>query len=93
VVALAVLVVAPAGGVFPRAQGDLARAAQNPAASMISLPFQPDSILGNGPDDDFQNVLKDDVIEPDNIRPGTRTSGCRSCCCSRRAEERAKRRP
>lgn len=69
-VVLAVLVVAPAGGVFARAQGDLARAAQNPAATMTSLPFQPDSIPRNGPDDDIQTVFKDDVIEPDDLPAG-----------------------
>jgi hypothetical protein len=38
--------------------GDLAKAAQNPVAAMISLPFQNNTLFGVGPDDDVANVLK-----------------------------------
>jgi hypothetical protein len=37
-------------------EGELARAAQNPVASMISLPFQNNMSFGVGPDDRVQNV-------------------------------------
>lgn len=41
--------------------GDLAEAAQNPIASMISLPFQNNTYFGIGPDNDTANAL---LIQP-----------------------------
>jgi hypothetical protein len=35
---------------------ELARAAQNPVANMISLPFQNNTNFGYGPDDDIEDV-------------------------------------
>lgn len=35
-------------------QGDLAKAAQNPVAAMISLPFQNNTLFGVGPDDSVE---------------------------------------
>ena len=37
---------------------ELARAAQNPIASMISLPFQNNTNLNIGPNDQTQNIIK-----------------------------------
>jgi hypothetical protein len=37
--------------------GELAKAAQNPVAAMISLPLQNNLLFGIGPDDDVANVL------------------------------------
>jgi hypothetical protein len=47
-----------------RAQDDLAKAAQNPVAAMISLPFQNNTTFGYGPDDDIQNVLNIQPVWP-----------------------------
>ena len=41
--------------------GDLAEAAQNPIASMISLPFQNNTYFDIGPDNDTANAL---LIQP-----------------------------
>jgi hypothetical protein len=38
-------------------QEELAKAAQNPVADLISLPFQNNTNFGYGPEDDIQNVL------------------------------------
>jgi hypothetical protein len=49
------------------AQGDsksLAQAAQNPLASMISLPFQNNTNFGYGPGDDTQNTLNIQPVWP-----------------------------
>jgi len=43
---------------------ELARAAQNPVADMISLPFQNNTNFGFGPDDDTQNVLNIQPVIP-----------------------------
>jgi hypothetical protein len=48
--AAALLPLAPAA--FAQESGDLAKAAQNPGAAMISLPFQNKTLFGVGPDDD-----------------------------------------
>ena len=48
-------------------QEELAKAAQNPVASMISLPFQNNSNFGWGPDDDTQNVLNIQPVWPINL--------------------------
>ena len=43
---------------------DLAKAAQNPVASMISLPFQNNTNFGVGPGDDTQNILNIQPVIP-----------------------------
>lgn len=58
--ALAVLVVSGQAA----AQQDLARAAQNPVAAMISVPFQNNTTFDYGPDDDIQNVLNIQPVWP-----------------------------
>jgi hypothetical protein len=45
-------------------QADLAKAAQNPVAAMISLPFQNNTLFGVGPDDDTANVLNIQPVIP-----------------------------
>jgi hypothetical protein len=48
-----------------QAQGDdLAKAAQNPVAAMISLPFQNNTLFGVGPNDDTANVLNIQPVIP-----------------------------
>jgi hypothetical protein len=42
-------------------QAELARATQNPVASLISVPFENNATFNNGKDDDFVNIL--------NIKP------------------------
>ena len=44
--------------------GDLAKAAQNPVAAMISLPFQNNTFFGVGPNDDTANVLNIQPVIP-----------------------------
>ena len=48
-------------------KADLAKAAQNPVADMISLPFQNNTNFGIGPDDDVQNVLNIQPVIPINL--------------------------
>jgi hypothetical protein len=48
-------------------QADLAKAAQNPVAAMISLPFQNNTLFGVGPDDDVANVLNIQPVIPFTI--------------------------
>jgi hypothetical protein len=48
-------------------QTDLARAAQNPVADMISLPLQNNINYGVGPGDDIQNVLNIQPVVPINF--------------------------
>jgi len=43
---------------------ELAKAAQNPVASMISLPFQNNTNFGIGPDDETQNILNIQPVYP-----------------------------
>jgi hypothetical protein len=43
---------------------DLAKQAQNPIASLISLPFQNNTNFGIGPDDETQNVLNVQPVWP-----------------------------
>ena len=45
-------------------QADLAKAAQNPVAAMISLPFQNNTLFGVGPDDGTANVLNIQPVIP-----------------------------
>lgn len=68
--ALAVLISAlmlPAGGNAQSSDADLAKAAQNPVAAMISLPFQNNVLFGVGPDDDTANVLNIQPVIPFRI--------------------------
>ena len=44
--------------------GELAAAAQNPVADVISLPFQNNTLFGVGPDDDTANVLNIQPVVP-----------------------------
>lgn len=46
---------------------DLAKAAQNPIASMVSLPFQNNTNIGIGPDDSTQNILNIQPVWPFEI--------------------------
>jgi hypothetical protein len=46
---------------------DLAAAAQNPVANMISLPFQNNTFFGVGPDDETANVLNIQPVIPVNV--------------------------
>jgi hypothetical protein len=46
------------------AQEELAKAAQNPVAAMVSVPFQNNTSFGYGPDDDVQNVLNIQPVWP-----------------------------
>ncbi|HSN57565.1 MAG TPA: hypothetical protein VLT32_23040, partial [Candidatus Sulfomarinibacteraceae bacterium] len=63
--AFAIVFVATVGWPSPGvAQQDLARAAQNPVAAMISLPFQNNTTFDYGPDDDVQNVLNIQPVWP-----------------------------
>ncbi len=48
---------------------ELAKAAQNPVADMISLPFQNNTNFGYGPDDDVQNILNIQPVWPFRISP------------------------
>jgi hypothetical protein len=48
----------------PQSDETLAKAAQNPVADMISLPFQDNLTLNYGPDDDLQNVLNIQPVWP-----------------------------
>ena len=50
-----------ADGEHPHAKHDLAKASQNPVASLISLPFENNATFNNGKDDVFVNIL--------NIKP------------------------
>ena len=43
---------------------DLAKAAQNPIASLISLPFQNNTSFGIGPNDAISNVLNIQPVYP-----------------------------
>ncbi len=66
----------PGNGPYIKADGDgiiepgenetaeLARASQNPVASLISLPFQNNTNFGFGPGDDIQNVLNIQPVIP-----------------------------
>lgn len=45
-------------------QGDLAQAAQNPIANMISVPFQNNFNFGVGPDSKYQNLLNIQPVIP-----------------------------
>ena len=48
-------------------QADLAAAAQNPIAAMVSLPFQNNTFFRAGPDNDTANVLNIQPVIPFNL--------------------------
>jgi hypothetical protein len=50
-----------------QATADLAAAAQNPVANMISLPLQNNTLFGIGPGDDTGNVLNIQPVIPVNV--------------------------
>jgi hypothetical protein len=54
-----------AGPALGQSAEELARAAQNPVASLISVPFQNNTNFNVGPDEETQNVLN---IQPVNIQ-------------------------
>ena len=58
------LVIARVGHGQETSDDDLAKATQNPLASMISLPFQNNTNFGIGPDDDTQNILNIQPVWP-----------------------------
>ena len=63
--AAALIVAAPAAMAQEgSATADLAKAAQNPVAAMISLPFQNNTLFGVGPDNDTANVLNIQPVIP-----------------------------
>lgn len=47
-----------------QSQEDLAKAAQNPVANMISLPFQNNTNTGIGPNDETQNIMNVQPVWP-----------------------------
>jgi hypothetical protein len=55
----------PSGGAGGHA--DLAAAAQNPIAAMVSLPFQNNTFFRTGPDNDTANVLNIQPVVPFNL--------------------------
>ncbi len=58
------LAIARVGHGQEKSDEDLAKATQNPLASMISLPFQNNTNFGIGPDDDTQNILNIQPVLP-----------------------------
>lgn len=58
------LVIARVGHGQGNSDKDLAKATENPLASMISLPFQNNTNFGIGPDDDTQNILNIQPVWP-----------------------------
>jgi hypothetical protein len=67
VVLLLTGMVVSAGQVLASSEEDLAKAAQNPIANLISLPFQNNTNFGAGPDDRNQNVLNIQPVLPFTI--------------------------
>jgi hypothetical protein len=58
------LVISSTGHAQEKSEEELAKATQNPLASMISLPFQNNTNFGMGPDDDTQNTLNIQPVWP-----------------------------
>jgi len=56
--------VACADAAFAQSEGELAKEAQNPIASLISLPFQSNTNFGVGPNDATQEVLNIQPVVP-----------------------------
>jgi hypothetical protein len=52
---------------YGQSDQELAKAAQNPLAAMISLPFQNNTNFGIGPDDDTQNILNIQPVWPVSV--------------------------
>jgi hypothetical protein len=71
-----IMIVSPVFGEESK-QADLAKQAQNPIASLISLPIQNNTNFGIGPDDETQNVMNIQPVLPfsisDNVNLITRT--------------------
>jgi len=63
---LLIAIAGPAHGQEPSEEA-LAKATQNPLASMISLPFQNNTNFGIGPDDDTQNILNIQPVWPFSV--------------------------
>lgn len=64
----AVIFIAASGGIrAQQSSADLAKAAQNPVAAMISVPFQNNTFFGIGPHDDTANVLNIQPVVPVTI--------------------------
>lgn len=63
---LGTLLARPAAG-QSSSEEDLAKAAQNPIAALISLPFQNNTLFGVGPDDDTANVLNIQPVIPFSV--------------------------
>jgi len=61
------LVIARPGYGQEQSDEDLAKATQNPLASMISLPFQNNTNFGIGPGDDTQNILNIQPVWPFSV--------------------------
>jgi hypothetical protein len=61
---VAVLLLSMYGVSYAQSNEDLAKAAQNPIANMISLPFQNNINSGIGPDDETQNILNIQPVWP-----------------------------
>ena len=64
VASLAALVLAHGAPSRAQDSDDLAKAAQNPVAAMISLPFQNNTFFGVGPHGDVANVLNIQPVVP-----------------------------
>lgn len=64
---LAIMLLCAAAGPAAKAQTDLAKAAQNPIASLISVPFQNNTNFGIGPHNRTQNVLNIQPVIPFNL--------------------------
>jgi len=65
-IALLMFLVFSAAPVYAQeqSQADLAKAAQNPIANLISLPLQNNTNFGIGPDDETQNILNIQPVWP-----------------------------
>jgi hypothetical protein len=66
----ALLLLLPGAYAFAQDTEALAKAAQNPIADMISLPFQNNTTLNAGPEHQTQNVLNIQPVYPIGLGPG-----------------------